>query len=87
MVMTHTCAKTQGQMSGGSKLRMENRTDRHDQVLSMRRYASVVLAVVLCRSVYLSQVGVPLKRLDESSYATLCCKEIQASTKIAVLHS
>ena len=48
-------------------------------------------------SVCLSQVGVPSKRLNESgwflarelplTYPTLCCKEIQVSSKIRVLHA
>jgi len=66
-----------------------------------RRYASAVYAVVAFPSVRpsirLSQAGIVQKRLDESSwvlawklnstYPTLCYKEIWVSTKIRILLS
>jgi len=63
-----------------------------------RRYAGACTSyVALCLSVCLSQVGVLLKRLNESSWflacellftrPTLCCKEIQVPSEIMVLRS
>ena len=66
-------------------------------LLTARRYASARTATALRLSVCLSQVGVLSKWMDGSSwflacrllltYPTLCCNEIQVSTKMRALSS
>jgi len=70
---------------------------RRTRFITARCCACAVLAIGLCLSVCLSQVGVLLKWLDGSSWflawrllstsPTVCFKEIQVSAKIRVLPS